>query len=95
MTIQYFAYLRDVTGCKQEQWSGASDVRALIRQLCEKHGEALREKLYESGPDVQDQEELGNVIIMVNGRHINHLGGMGTALADSDTVQIFPVVAGG
>ena len=143
MTIQYFAYLRDVTGCKQEQLSGASNLRALLRLLCEKHGDALREKLYTSvqegvrparqdlgqkepereidglgregdsserenleqeelrqeggNPEWNDlgQDELGNVIIMVNGRHINHLGGISTILTDSDTVQIFPVVAGG
>jgi len=102
MTIQYFAYLRDITGCKQEQLSGASNLRALLCLLCAKHGDALREKLYKSGREGDGsgkedlgQDELGNVIIMVNGRHINHLGGMTTVLTDSDTVQIFPVVAGG
>ena len=90
MTIQYFAYLRDITGCKQETRSTEPDVRALLRSLCEKHGEALRRKLFISGSD-----DLGDVIIMVNGRHISHIGGLDAALHDEDTVQIFPVVAGG
>lgn len=90
MTIQYFAYLRDITRCKQEPWPAEPDMRALLKALCEKHGDALRKKIYIPG-----SEEPGDVIIMVNGRHIAHLGELDAALKDSDTVQIFPVVAGG
>ena len=90
MTIQYFAYLRTITGCKQEPWPAEPDVRTLLRSLCEKHGAALRKKMYLPG-----SEEPGDVIIMVNGRHIFHLGGLDAALHAEDTVQIFPVVAGG
>ena len=35
------------------------------------------------------------VIIMVNGRHIAHTGGLGTPLRDGDTVAIFPIIGGG
>ena len=90
MTIQYFAYLRNITGCKQEPWPAEPDVRALLRSLCERHGAALRRKLFLPG-----SEDLGDVIIMVNGRHIAHIGELDAALRDGDTVQIFPVVAGG
>jgi len=90
MTIQYFAYLRNITGCKQEPWPAEPDVRTLLRALCEKHGAMLRNKIYIPG-----SEDPGDVIIMVNGRHIYHIGGLDAALRDEDTVQIFPVVAGG
>ena len=90
MTIQYFAYLRKITGCKQEPWPVEPDVRTLLSSLCKKHGTALRKKLF-----FPDSEDPGDVIIMVNGRHILHIGGMDTVLRDEDTVQIFPVVAGG
>jgi len=90
MTIQYFAYLRNITGCKQEPWPVEPDVRTLLRSLCDKHGDALRKKIYDLG-----SENLGDVIIMINGRHIFHIGGLDAALRDEDTVQIFPVVAGG
>ena len=90
MNIQYFAYLRDITGCKQEPWPAEPDVASLLQSLCSKHGGALRKKIYAPG-----SEEPGDVIIMINGRHIAHLGGIAAALKDSDTVQIFPVVAGG
>ena len=36
-----------------------------------------------------------DVIIMVNGRHIEHLDGVATKLSDEDTVVLTPVVAGG
>jgi molybdopterin synthase sulfur carrier subunit len=40
--------------------------------------------------------ELGpEIIIMINGRHIAHLGGLDAPLKSDDTVQIFPMVAGG
>ena len=96
MQILYFAYLREYTGCKQEAWPPAPDVRSLLEALCAKHGAPFRQKIYKPGSEgVEGSEELGDVIIMVNGRHIDHLGGLATALRDSDTVQIFPVVAGG
>ena len=90
MLVQYFAYLRDITGCKQEPWTAEPDVEALLRSLCGKYGDALRKKIYAPG-----SEEPGDVIIMVNGRHIAHLGGSAAALKENDAVQIFPVVAGG
>jgi molybdopterin converting factor small subunit len=32
---------------------------------------------------------------MVNGRHIEHLNGMGTKLTEQDYVAVTPLVAGG
>jgi molybdopterin synthase sulfur carrier subunit len=90
MKILYFAYLRDITGCKQEPWPVEPDVRALLASLCTKHGDRLRKKIYAPGT-----EEPGDVIIMVNGRHIDHLGGLDATLKEGDAVYIFPVVAGG
>jgi len=89
MTIQYFADFRNVTGCKQEQWPYEPDVSATLHSLCAKYS-AMRKKVFLPGT-----EELGAVVILVNGRHIAHLKGLETPLRQSDTVQIFPVVAGG
>ena len=36
-----------------------------------------------------------DVIIMVNGRHIEHLDGMATTLTEDDYVAVTPLVAGG
>ncbi|MCL1805065.1 MAG: MoaD family protein [Clostridiales bacterium] len=90
MKILYFAYIRDITGCKQEPWPAEPDMRTLLRSLCAKYGETLRKKIYAPG-----SEEPGDVILMVNGRHIEHLGGLDAALVENDTIHIFPMVAGG
>ena len=46
--------------------------------------------LNEDGTDKGD-----DVIIMVNGRHIEHLDGVHTKLTEEDYVAITPLVAGG
>ncbi|HWQ30252.1 MAG TPA: MoaD/ThiS family protein [Negativicutes bacterium] len=33
--------------------------------------------------------------MLVNGRHIEHLQGLDTSLAENDEISIFPKVAGG
>ena len=86
MTVKFFAYLREYTNCKIVE-----DVRKLTLALSETYGDRLREKLL-----TPDGTELGEeIIILVNGRHVEHLGGIDTKLLPTDTVSIFPVVAGG
>jgi len=35
------------------------------------------------------------IIVLINGRHVNHLGGPDAPLKPDDRVDVFPVVAGG
>ena len=90
MCVKFFAYLRDYTGCSETDVSSASTIGDLARILCERYGSRLREKLLTAdgvlGPEI---------IIMINGRHVSHLGGIDAPLKSDDTVQIFPMVAGG
>ncbi|MCL1836478.1 MAG: MoaD/ThiS family protein [Treponema sp.] len=90
MRVKFFAYLRDYTGCSETDAPHVPTMGDLARNLCERYGKKLREKmLTKSG-------ELGpEIIIMINGRHIAHLGGLDAPLKSDDTVQIFPMVAGG
>ena len=42
------------------------------------------------------EEKFGpEIIFLINGRHVNHLGGPAAPLNSDDRVDIFPVVAGG
>lgn len=91
MTIKFFAYLRDYTGCKMVDFPYQEDIRHLADALCERYGSRLRAKMLT--PDGQDLGE--EIIILVNGRHVAHLGGIETKLSPTDTVSVFPVVAGG
>ena len=93
MTVKFFAYLRekDFAGTKELTCPPAPTVRALGEELCGRFGAKFRAEFFSPAGD-----ELGErVIVMVNGRRVDFLSGLDTPLKDSDTVQIFPVVAGG
>lgn len=93
MTIQFFAYLRDreFAGCKETSWPAAPTLRDLGEQLSAAYGPRFRGEFF--SPDAAALGE--RVIVMVNGRRAEFLDGLDTPLKDSDTVLIFPVVAGG
>ena len=93
MKIQFFAYLRDrdYAGCKEMPWPHVPTLRELGEQLCARLGPRFRGEFFSA-----DGRSLGErVIVMVNGRRVEFLGGLDTPLKDTDTVLIFPVVAGG
>ena len=69
----------------------APTLRELGEQLCEKFGPRFRGEFFSP-----DGNALGErVIVMINGRRSEFLDGLDTALRESDTILIFPVVAGG
>jgi len=91
LQVKFFAFIRDCTGCKEADIPYEEDIRSLVNALCSRYGNSLRKKLL-SG----DGESLSpEVIIMINGRHVEHLGGISAPLKPDDLVSIFPVVAGG
>ena len=91
MKIKYFATYRDITRRKEEDVAAAPDVSALMDTLSARYGAAMKNLLYSAdGTDIN-----GDTIILVNGRNVFHLNGLNTALAETDTVSIFPVVGGG
>jgi sulfur-carrier protein len=90
MLIKYFADVRRLTGRDREEWTeGAPTLRALLAGLAAKHGAAFERKVLE-GDGLSS-----TIIILVNGRHVEHLDGIDTALSPGDTVAVFPMVAGG
>jgi len=90
--IKYFAYIRDYTGEKETHWDApVADLADLLRQLSARYGTRFRDAVFD-----QNQEELSPlIIILVNGRQVQHLDGIKTKLTPNDTIAIFPVVAGG
>ena len=90
MKVKFFAYLRDYAGCSETEVASAATIGDLALILSDRYGQKLREKL------LSQNNELGTeIILMVNGRHVAHLGGINAPLKSDDTVQIFPLVAGG
>ena len=94
MTVKFFAYYRDpdFAGCKEMEWTEHADtVIELCRQIADRFGEKFRKELITpDGSGICDRS-----IVMVNGRRIDFIGGPGAPLKDTDTVLVFPVVAGG
>ena len=101
MRVRFFATIRDYTGCAEADIPYRETAGALARSLCSLYGEKLRQKFYpdelisgkDSGPE--DEKFGPEIIVLINGRHVNHLGGAAAPLNPDDRVDIFPVVAGG
>ena len=94
MTVKFFAFYRDndYAGCKEMEWPGSADtVLVPCRQIADRFGDKFRAELL-----TPDQSDIcDRSIVMVNGRRIDFTGGAATPLKDTDTVLVFPVVAGG
>ena len=99
MRIRFFAYLRNFTGCAEADIPYEVTAGALARSLCDRYGDKLREKIFP--PDILcaregTPAEFGReIIILINGRHVCHMGGVSAPLKPDDRVDVFPVVAGG
>lgn len=89
MIIKFFAFFRDYTGTKETSATGCTTLKELLDTLCDRYGKRFTEKVF-SGDKLGD-----DIIILVNGRHIEHLQGLDTSLAENDEISIFPKVAGG
>ena len=90
MLVKFFATYRQIAGCKSCDVPAPGSVLALMELLSERWPEFRELVLNEDGTDKGD-----DVIIMVNGRHIDHLDGVNTPLTEDDYVAVTPLVAGG
>lgn len=87
--LKLFATLRETVGQK-----------SVSRQIDEEStvGDVLRELVSEY-PDLEifdDSGELyGHVNVLINGRNVQHVDGLDTALSEDDTIGVFPPVEGG
>ena len=106
MQVRFFAYIRNFTGCAEADIPYEETAGALARSLCDRYGNKLQQKFFP--PDTStiktsdgkgkktSEEKFGpEIIVLINGRHVSHLGGINAPLHPDDRVDIFPVVAGG
>ena len=90
MRLKFFATYRQITNCKECTIPAPDDVRALLREASQRWPAFSGLLLSADGANKGD-----DVIVLVNGRHIEHLDGLDTKLTDEDTAVLTPVVAGG
>lgn len=90
MLVKFLATYRQIAKCRSCDIPTQPDVLALMAELCRRWPEFRELILSADGTDKGD-----DVIILVNGRHIEHLDGVATKLSDDDYVVITPLVAGG
>jgi len=95
MRVRFFAYLRNFTGCAEADVPYEETAGALARSLCARYGAKLRQKIFSAASPDAEKEFSREIIILINGRHVCHLGGVAAPLKSDDRVDIFPIVAGG
>lgn len=89
MRVLFFSLVRQLTGEKEISVAEVRSVRELLEELSQRYGPAFRQELFPGGQASSEH------IIMINGRHMAHTGGLDTPLKDRDVVTIFPMIAGG
>lgn len=93
MKAQFFAYYRDkeYAGCKEAEIPAVKTLRDFGYLLGEMYGDRFLNEYFN-----EDRTALNyKTIILVNGRRAEFLNGLDTELKDTDTILVFPVVAGG
>lgn len=92
MKVKYFAYFRNETKCKEEDFSfkGITALQLLLH-ISEKYGSVLADQLL-----TEDRQEVNKeVIYLINGRTIDFLQGKDSLIQENDVIALFPRVAGG
>lgn len=90
LTLRFFATFREAVGRKtvEREFDDAVTVGDVLVAL-EAEYDGLEGNLLEDG----DLAPMINVLL--NGREVLHMDGVGTELSDGDTLSVFPPVAGG
>jgi len=89
--VLFYAGVRERVGTfetRVEEFSGT--LAGLIEHLEGLHGVSLADL-----SQTKDTDLLSVLIIMINGRHVAHIGGLDASISDGDTVSIFPLIGGG
>jgi molybdopterin synthase sulfur carrier subunit len=92
ITVKFVGSFRSISGKSKLtlEFEGTVPLRKAIREIAEKLPKLKRVLV---DPELKDPRP--NTLILVNGKEINVLNGLDTALADGDEVVFVPVVHGG
>jgi len=87
--VSFFGMIRDITGEMETQVSGGDSVESLLHALSERYGVSFGEKV------LKTPERDMALILFLNGRHIEHVGGLSAPVKEGDHLAVFPLVGGG
>ena len=93
VVVKFLAAAREKTGVREEtlELEGATTVLEILKTLAKKHGNKLKEYLFDS--------ESGNprsyLNFLLNGRSISMMGGFSAQVTEDATMMIFPPASGG
>jgi len=90
MKVKFFANIRDITKSKEIDIAAPPDIMALLLILSDRYGKEMKGKLISGEGRLHP-----DMIVLLNGRHIEHLDGEDSKLSEEDTVSFFPRIAGG
>ncbi len=93
VTVRLYGYFRDCV--KQREFTlDADTVEKALRQMLDSH-ECFAALLLDDGASRDAIKIKAYVKVIVNGRGIEVLDGINTAIGDKDALVIFPPVGGG
>jgi MoaD family protein len=99
--VLYYAWVREKTGTNETRVEGfssrahAGTIVELVQYLEEHYGVFLIDANSSKSECTKHTDLLSVLIIMINGRHIAHVGGLDAPVSDGDVVSIFPMIGGG
>jgi molybdopterin synthase sulfur carrier subunit len=91
--VTFFATGREIIGLREEtlEVGDSATVMHLLKLLVDKHGQRLREYLFE----LPTERPRPHLTILLDGRGISSVAGFDTLVADGSTLAIVPLVSGG
>jgi molybdopterin synthase sulfur carrier subunit len=87
--VSFFGIVREVMGEKGTTLSGDYSVESLLEALSKRYGVRFEGKV------MKVQEREIDLILLLNGRHIEHVGGLSAPVREGDHLAVFPLVGGG
>ncbi len=87
--VSFFGMIREIVGEKETEISGGDTVGSLLEAVSLKYGMRFGEKVLDTPGRKLD------LILLLNGRHIEHIGGLSAPVKEGDHLAVFPLVGGG